>query len=108
MPHDLYFLNQAFLSFLLRVRSFLSKGLDCALASVSDVLHQVNGSKVALSYFLDGPVMLMKGYLIEMRPQHFSPLLLIALNQLELLLSLLYKKVHEAILDHESQLEFEG
>lgn len=52
--------------------------------------------------------MLMKGYLIEMRPQHVSPLLLITLNQLELLLSLLYEKVHEAILDHESQLEFEG
>jgi len=68
MPHDLYFLDETFLSFLLGVRSFLSKGFDCALASISDVLHQVNRSKVALSYFLDGPVMLMKGYLIEMRP----------------------------------------
>lgn len=108
MPHDLYFLDEALLSFLLGICRFLSESLDCALASVSDVLHQVNRSKVTLSNFFDGPVMLMKGYLIEMRPQHLSPLLLITLNQLELLLSLLYKKVHEAILDHESQLELEG
>ena len=108
MPHDLNFLDEALLSFLLGVRGLLGKGLDCALAAVSDVFHEVNGSEVALSDLLDGPVMLMKGYLVEVRPQHFPPLLLIALDQLELLLSLLYEKVHSAILDHESQLEFEG
>lgn len=108
MPHDLYFLDEALLSFLLRVRCFFSESLDSALASVFDVFHQVNRSKVAFPNFFDGPVVLMKGYLIEARPQYLSPLLLIILDELELLLPFLYIKVHEAILDHESQLKFKG
>ena len=70
VPHDFDFLDQALLSLVLAVGSFLREGLDSVGHFVFELLRQIDRGEVALADFLDRLELLVETPLVQSSPQN--------------------------------------